>query len=63
MKKIFLLVFLFIFPAISYCQPSIVFDTESYDFGTVNKGNPIEHNFNFTNNGDENLTIEKLVPS
>ncbi len=63
MKKIFLLVFLFLFPAISYCQPSIVFDAESYDFGTVSKGDPIEHDFDFTNKGDKDLTIEKLVPS
>jgi hypothetical protein len=63
MKKIFLLVFLFLFPAISYSQPLIVFDAESYDFGTVNKGDIIEHDFDFTNKGDKDLTIEKLVPS
>jgi len=63
MRKIILLAVLFLFPAISYCQPLIVFDAESYDFGTVSKGDPIEHDFDFTNMGDEDLTIEKLVPS
>lgn len=63
MKKIFLLAFLFLFPAISYSQPSIVFDKERHDFGTVAQGDIIEHTFDFTNAGDEELIIEKLVPS
>jgi hypothetical protein len=60
MRKFFLLAFLFLFPAISYCQPSITFDTESYDFETVAQGDIIEHTFDFTNAGDEELVIEKL---
>ena len=63
MKKIFLLAFLFLFPAVSYSQPSIVFDKESYDFGTVPQGDVIEHTFDFTNAGDEELIIEKLGSS
>jgi hypothetical protein len=63
MKKIFLLAFLFLFPAVSYSQPSIVFDTERHDFGTVPQGDIIEYTFNLTNAGDEELIIEKLVPS
>ncbi len=63
MRKIFLLAFLFIFPAISYSQPSITFDTENYDFGTIAPSDAIEHSFDFTNTGDEDLVIEKLVPS
>ncbi len=63
MKKVFLLAFLFLFPAISYSQPSIVFDTMNHDFGTVTQNDIIEHTFNFTNAGDEELVIEKLVPS
>ena len=63
MRKIFILAFLFIFPAISYSQPSIVFDTENYDFGTVAQSDTIEHSFDFTNTGNEELVIEKLVPS
>lgn len=63
MKKIFLLAFLFLFPAVSYSQPSIVFNKESHDFGTVAQGDIIKHAFIFTNTGDEELIIKKLVPS
>jgi len=63
MRKIFILAFLFIFPAISYSQPSITFDTENYDFGIAAQSDTIEHSFDFTNSGNEELVIEKLVPS
>ena len=62
MKKFILFAFLFFLPAVSYAQPSIVFDSENYDFGTV-QGDIIEHTFDFANAGDKELTIEKLVPS
>lgn len=62
MRKIILLIFLFLLPSVSYAQPSIVFDSENYDFGTV-QGDSIEHTFDFTNAGDKELTIGKLVPS
>jgi hypothetical protein len=63
MKKIFLLVFLFLFPAISYAQPSILFDTENHNLGTIARCDTIEQTFDFTNTGDEELVIEKLIPS
>ncbi len=63
MRKIFLCVFLFLFPAISYSQPSILFNKESHDFGTVAQGDIIEYTFDLTNTGDEELIIEKLVSS
>jgi hypothetical protein len=63
MKKIFLLVFLFLFPAVSYAQPSIVFDTENHDSGTIAKCDTIEQTFDFTNTGNEDLVIEKLITS
>ncbi len=63
MRKIFLLAFLFLLPAISYSQPSIIFDTENYDFGTVAQSDTIEHTFDFTNTGDEELAIKNLVSS
>jgi hypothetical protein len=62
MKKMILLAFLFLLPAISYAQPSIVFDAESYDFGTV-QGEAMEHTFDFQNMGDEELIIKKLSAS
>lgn len=59
MKKMLLFVFLFLLPAISYAQPSVVFDAESFDFGTV-QGEAIEHTFDIQNRGDQELVIEKL---
>ena len=58
-----LLIFLFAFPAMAYAQPSISFDSDSYDFGTVPQGQSIEHTFEVSNAGDAELIIQKLVPS
>ena len=58
-----LLAFLLLLPAISYAEPSMVFDAENYDFGTVAQGETLEHTFAFTNTGDKELVIEKVVPS
>ena len=55
--------FLLLFPAVSFAQPSIVFTEENHDLGTVNQGEKIEHNFIFKNEGNEELVIERLVPS
>lgn len=63
MKTLFFLVFIVIFPVVTYSQPSILFDTDRHDFGTVSQGDIIEHTFGFTNAGDEDLIIEKLVHS
>ncbi|OGW52440.1 MAG: hypothetical protein A2Y81_05465 [Nitrospirae bacterium RBG_13_43_8] len=62
MKKIFVLIFLLLFPATCFSQPSIVFDSESHDFGTLQPGEKIEHTFDFKNNGNEELVIERLQP-
>ena len=63
MKKVILFFVLFIAPSLAYAQPAIVFETEHYDFGTIPQTEKIEHIFDFTNNGNEELVIEKLVPS
>jgi Protein of unknown function (DUF1573) len=63
MRKIFLFVFLFIFPAVSYSQPSITFDAEDHDFGTIVQGDTLEHVFNFKNTGNEDLIVEKVSAS
>lgn len=63
MRKLVLLAFLFLVSAVSYAQPSIVFDAETYDFGTVSKVDTIEHVFEFTNTGDQEIVIDKLIPS
>jgi hypothetical protein len=62
MKKILVLMILLLFPAISFSQPSIVFNTETYDFGTVTQTEKIEHTFDFKNSGNEELVIQRLQP-
>ena len=63
MRKIAFLIFLFVLPVIAYAQPSITFDSQSYDFGQVSQGKSIEHTFEISNAGDTELIINKLVPS
>jgi Protein of unknown function (DUF1573) len=63
MKKFLLLIFLFLFPAISYAQPSIVFDSETHDFGTIENSDTLRHTFTITNAGNEDLVIEKVTSS
>ncbi len=62
MKKILVLIFLLLFPALSFSQPSIVFNTETHDFGTITQAEKIEHTFVFKNNGNEELVIQRLQP-
>ncbi len=64
MKRITLsLLFLFIVPAFAYAQPSISFQAVNYDFGMVSQGDKIEHLFEFVNDGDAELVIEKVSGS
>ena len=63
MKKIFLLLFIVVFPLIAFAQPDIMFEKETHDFGTVAQGELLEYTFSFTNKGTENLLIEKVAPS
>lgn len=37
--------------------PVMTFDETEYDFGTIDKGNPVEHKFTFTNTGKAPLVI------
>lgn len=39
--------------------PDLVFDTTSYDFGTVSAGAVAEHAFHFTNRGDTALELQQ----
>ena len=43
--------------------PTIVFDSMSKNFGTVNEGEPLKHVFTFTNKGTATLDILKVEPS
>jgi hypothetical protein len=63
MRKIFFLIFLLVFPLISYAQPAISFDSQSYDFGEVSQGKSVEHTFQVSNEGDTELIIQKIVPT
>jgi hypothetical protein len=63
MRKIVFVIFLLVFPAMAYAQPSISFDSKNYDFGTIHQGKSIEHTFEVSNAGNEELFIQKLVPS
>ena len=62
-KLIPYVIFIFLLPAISYAQPVIEFDSESYDAGGTAQGDIIEHTFEFSNKGDEDLVIEKVTSS
>jgi len=62
MRQIIILIFLLLFPAIAFSQPSVIFNAETYDFGTITQTDKIEHTFDFKNNGNEELVIERLQP-
>jgi hypothetical protein len=64
MKKIFfLMTIILLLPVFSYAQPSITFDSEEHNFGIVAPVDTIEHVFEFTNTGDQDLLIERLGSS
>jgi hypothetical protein len=58
--------FIFLSPSLSYAQPDALFTEVNYDFGTVSHvshSNQVEHVFEVSNTGDEDLIIERLVTS
>ena len=63
MKQLVLLTFILFLPALCYAQPAIIFDVEQYDFQTITPTDHIEYTFEFTNKGDKELVIEKVVPT
>jgi len=56
------MLFLFL-PAYSYAAPVISFIETVYDFGEIRQGEKVEHVFEFVNNGDQELIIEKVTSS
>jgi len=46
-----------------HAQPSIFFEEESFDFGTVTQSDRLEHIFIFKNIGNEPLVIKKITSS
>lgn len=63
MKKLIWLAAFVLFPSIAFAQPSIVFDTEMHDFGIVEKAGVLDYDFDFRNEGTQDLEINKIVPS
>jgi hypothetical protein len=55
-----LLMFFLLLPVPALAQPQITFDNEVYDFGIVSGSLPLEHTFEVSNKGTENLIIRKL---
>lgn len=43
--------------------PILTFDHNNYDFGTVQEGEIVEHEFTFTNTGEAPLKVMKASPS
>jgi len=43
--------------------PSLVFENNSYDFGLVVQGDPVEYAFTFSNRGDQPLLIDRVKSS
>jgi len=62
MKRL-LIVLVILFPVLVYAEPSIRFDSELKDFGTVRQGDLLEFAFEFTNTGTEELLIKRLTAS
>ena len=44
-------------------QAEITFKERNFDFGSVDIGEKVSHNFVFTNTGDENLVINEVKAS
>ncbi|HAM53176.1 MAG TPA: hypothetical protein DCP92_21675 [Nitrospiraceae bacterium] len=61
--KLVIVTLIVLLPALVYAQPSIVFESETHDFGVVEQGAQLEHVFDFVNSGNEDLVISKLMPS
>lgn len=62
MRRLFLILVLIV-PSLAFAQPAIKFEAESHDFGGVREGTRLEHVFEFTNEGTEDLLVDRLVPS
>jgi cytochrome c553 len=62
MKRVLLAaILIFLSQSLSYAQPVARFTEVEYDFGNVSSQDKIEHLFEFSNTGDEDLVIEKAA--
>jgi len=62
MKKIYFILLLMI-PVYAWAQPSIEFNAEKYDFGTVAQGTMLEYSFEFKNAGTDELIVKEVNTS
>jgi Protein of unknown function (DUF1573) len=62
MKRL-LVILVILIPGLVYAEPSIRFESELHDFGTVKQGDFLEWAFEFTNTGTEDLLIRRLTAS
>jgi hypothetical protein len=62
MKRL-LVILVILIPGLVYAEPSIRFESEVHDFGTVKQGDFLEWAFEFTNTGTEDLLIRRLTAS
>lgn len=60
-KILFAAIFIFLTQSLSYAEPVTRFTSVDYDFGTISEGDKTEHVFEFSNTGDTDLLIEKVV--
>ncbi len=64
MKRAFLVVvFILMTQSLSYAQPVARFSQVEHDFGNVSERDKVEHDFELSNTGNEDLLIEKVVAS
>jgi hypothetical protein len=62
MKRLLILLVILL-PGLVYAGPSIKFESEQHDFGTVRQSVLLEFAFEFTNTGTEELLIKRLTAS
>jgi hypothetical protein len=63
MKKILFFFAFVMFAATSYGQGKISFKAEAHDFGKVEEGGAISHDYVFTNTGNVPVVISNVQPS
>lgn len=58
-----LIVLIIFFPMLAWAGPSIVFQAEHHDFGSVSQGPLLEYSFEFTNTGPDELIVKEVNTS
>ena len=61
MKRLLTVVLILSFALLLFSKPMMKFETLEYDFGDIKEGDgPYEHDYVFSNTGDEPLKIIKV---